>query len=786
MFYVALAYLVGLLWLHNQLLAITLFVIIMFSMYRKKCSWLMLSIVLITPIISFTFFEKHFVQTLQQRTHILQNPKINQYVTFVAVHQPNENSINGTLQIDNEKYRFFNFSNEPLNIDAINNHVCPIDGSYKPITSSVFRPLIINIKHIKSNECEPTQRTVLTAFNNHKYHLYNKFKSSGLQQYDKIIALLFGDVNLLPKNLLDDVKDIGIYHLMAVSGSHIMTIVAMLYCISIRLGLPIPFIKVAICVVLPIYACYTDFAPSALRAITMVLIVTLLPRFLLYRALDVLGSTFIILSTITPHLVYDIGFQFSFLITLFILLSAPLFIKHNKAMVLVLLNVITFLGSFMINSIHFNQIQWIGLFSNILFIPLFILLSAPLFIKHNKAMVLVLLNVITFLGSFMINSIHFNQIQWIGLFSNILFIPLYTFIFFPLAIFYLLYVHVPISFQLVPLIVDSIFKLHDNLVRIFIIFTKIRWFVPELNHLQVALCLLMILVILRVFVLRKFVQTIVLFVLFSLAITYLPRDYTAQLTMFDVGHGDSFLLKTAKNKTVMIDTGGKYVDKKRQYNGTLSKYKILPTLKKKGIKKIDYLIITHPHNDHMGELEFLCQELSFTNVIINKQSFTQQQLEYINTLATIYDFKMIDILSLNTIYLDQFFIEFLDATIPHSEDQNEQSIITLVKYRGYKLLFMGDATINNEQLLLAKYDLSNVDILKVGHHGSKTSSSEAFMQVTNPRISLISNGQNNRFHLPDMQVLNNLKIINSKVYDTAQHGQVTITLNKELEISTEK
>lgn len=732
MFYVALAYLVGLLWLHNQLLAITLFVIIMFSMYRKKCSWLMLSIVLITPIISFTFFEKHFVQTLQQRTHILQNPKINQYVTFVAVHQPNENSINGTLQIDNEKYRFFNFSNEPLNIDAINNHVCPIDGSYKPITSSVFRPLIINIKHIKSNECEPTQRTVLTAFNNHKYHLYNKFKSSGLQQYDKIIALLFGDVNLLSKNLLDDVKDIGIYHLMAVSGSHIMTIVAMLYCISIRLGLPIPFIKVAICVVLPIYACYTDFAPSALRAITMVLIVTLLPRFLLYRALDVLGSTFIILSTITPHLVYDIGFQFSFLITLFILLSAPLFIKHNKAMVLVLLNVITFLGSFMINSIHFNQIQWIGLF------------------------------------------------------SNILFIPLYTFIFFPLAIFYLLYVHVPISFQLVPLIVDSIFKLHDNLVRIFIIFTKIRWFVPELNHLQVALCLLMILVILRVFVLRKFVQTIVLFVLFSLAITYLPRDYTAQLTMFDVGHGDSFLLKTAKNKTVMIDTGGKYVDKKRQYNGTLSKYKILPTLKKKGIKKIDYLIITHPHNDHMGELEFLCQELSFTNVIINKQSFTQQQLEYINTLATIYDFKMIDILSLNTIYLDQFFIEFLDATIPHSEDQNEQSIITLVKYRGYKLLFMGDATINNEQLLLAKYDLSNVDILKVGHHGSKTSSSEAFMQVTNPRISLISNGQNNKFHLPDMQVLNNLKIINSKVYDTAQHGQVTITLNKELEISTEK
>lgn len=102
MFYFALAFLVGLLWLHNKILAITLFVIMMFTMYRKKCSWFMIGIALIIPIISFTYFEKHFVQTLQQRTHILQHPKINQYVTFVAVHQSNKNSINGTLKIDNE------------------------------------------------------------------------------------------------------------------------------------------------------------------------------------------------------------------------------------------------------------------------------------------------------------------------------------------------------------------------------------------------------------------------------------------------------------------------------------------------------------------------------------------------------------------------------------------------------------------------------------------------------------------------------------------------------------
>ena len=307
-----------------------------------------------------------------------------------------------------------------------------------------------------------------------------------------------------------------------------------------------------------------------------------------------------------------------------------------------------------------------------------------------------------------------------------------------------------------------------------------------MNHFEVTLYFLFILVVLRALVLRKFIQTVVLFTIFAFAITYLTRDYSAQLTMFDVGHGDAFLLKTTKNKTLMIDTGGKHADDKIHYIGTLSKYKILPALKKKGIKKIDYLIITHPHNDHMGELEFLCQDLTFSNIIINKQSFTQQQLAYINTLATIYNFKIVDFHSLNKVYLDQFFIELLDATIPQSDDPNKQSIITLVKYKDYKLLFMGDATSDNEQILLSKYDLSNIDILKVGHHGSKTSSSESFIQVTKPRISLISNGQNNRFQLPHMQVLNKLKIINSKVYDTAQHGQVTITLNKELAISTEK
>lgn len=732
MFYIALAFLVGILWLHYKILASLLFLFVILSIYRKKCHWFMYIIVMILPILSFLFFEQQLIHTIQKRSALLQQSNINQHGIFQKIYQINNNTVTGFIKINNKSYRFYYYTNASINIKGINNHSCYVSGSYKAVSSSVHRPLIVTLKHIDINNCDPQKISLNSFFLHHKQHLYYKIQQSGLHQYDKVIAVLFGDVSLIPKQLLENVKDTGIYHLMAVSGSHIIAIVAMVYFSCIRIGLPLPFIKTFICIILPIYGCYTDFAPSALRAIITVITVIILPQRMLCRATDVLGSTFVITSLINPQFVYDIGFQFSFMITLFILLSAPILTHHYQIVALIYLNIVTFLGGFMINSLHFNQIQWIGLF------------------------------------------------------SNLIFIPLYTFIYFPLAIFYLLYVHSPITFKFITTCVDTLYIVHDKLVYFFSMMNRFHWYIPELSEIQMTCFFVMIFFILRYVVLKKFKHAIILFLLFAITITYLTKDNNVQFTMFDVGHGDALLLKTAKNHTIMIDTGGKVVDNNMHYNGSISKYHILPTFRKKGINKVDYLIITHPHSDHMGELEFICQTVSFKNIIINKQSFSAHQLNYILDIAQTYKINILDFHTFKHISLDQVYIDLLDATLPNSKDLNEHSIIALIKYRKYKLLLMGDATLNNEQVLLKKYDVSNIDILKIGHHGSKTSSSESFLKITNPRISLISNGHNNKFRLPNVKVINNLKAIQSSIYETAYHGQVTINLDKELVISTEK
>ncbi|HCD5672500.1 TPA: DNA internalization-related competence protein ComEC/Rec2, partial [Staphylococcus aureus] len=101
-----------------------------------------------------------------------------------------------------------------------------------------------------------------------------------------------------------------------------------------------------------------------------------------------------------------------------------------------------------------------------------------------------------------------------------------------------------------------------------------------------------------------------------------------------------------------------------------------------------------------------------------------------------------------------------------------------------KVLLMGDASKNNESLLLKKYNLPEIDILKVGHHGSKTSSSKEFIEMIKPKISLISSGKNNMYNLPNIEVVKRLQRIRSRIYNSQQNGQVTIDLDDNLKVDS--
>ncbi|MFQ3905999.1 MBL fold metallo-hydrolase [Staphylococcus sp. Mo2-7] len=207
-------------------------------------------------------------------------------------------------------------------------------------------------------------------------------------------------------------------------------------------------------------------------------------------------------------------------------------------------------------------------------------------------------------------------------------------------------------------------------------------------------------------------------------------------------------------------------------------------MKKQGIKKIDYLIVTHPHIDHMGELNFLIEKYPIKNIIINKSSYQLKELKSLVNICKSFNIKLLDFKSIQSFSLNKAKIKLLDATITTSNDLNEQSIITLIEYDKFKILLMGDASKNNEQLLLNKYHIENIDILKVGHHGSKTSSSASFINTLHPKISLISVGQNNRYKLPNEEIVERLKNTNSQVLQTNENGEISITLNSNFGLST--
>ncbi|WP_241957881.1 ComEC/Rec2 family competence protein [Staphylococcus equorum] len=253
--------------------------------------------------------------------------------------------------------------------------------------------------------------------------------------------------------------------------------------------------------------------------------------------------------------------------------------------------------------------------------------------------------------------------------------------------------------------------------------------------------------------------------------------------MLDVGQGDAILFETNRQESLLIDTGGKLLQEGESSQHNISKFHILPTLKKHGIKKIDYLIVTHPHIDHMGELNFLIEKYPIKNIIINKNSYHLKELKSLVNICKSFNIKLLDFKSIQSFSLNKAKIKLLDATITTSNDLNEQSIITLIEYDKFKILLMGDASKNNEQLLLNKYHLENIDILKVGHHGSKTSSSATFIDTLQPKISLISVGQNNRYKLPNKEIVESLKSINSQVLQTSENGEISITLNPNFELS---
>ena len=180
----------------------------------------------------------------------------------------------------------------------------------------------------------------------------------------------------------------------------------------------------------------------------------------------------------------------------------------------------------------------------------------------------------------------------------------------------------------------------------------------------------------------------------------------------------------------------------------------------------------------MGEAINLVENIKVEKVIFNcgKSNYLEKELIKVLNRKKIKYYYCIKELN-----IDNNKLYFLQTNIYDNENDNSNVIIT--ELDGYKFMFMGDASVTTEKEILDKYNLSDIDVLKVGHHGSKTSSSKYFIDAINPKYSVISVGRNNRYGHPNKEVLDNL--YNSKIYRTNQDGSIMFKIkNNKLNIET--
>lgn len=371
---------------------------------------------------------------------------------------------------------------------------------------------------------------------------------------------------------------------------------------------------------------------------------------------------------------------------------------------------------------------------------------------------------IAFLFSTPITLYYFYEINIMTIFNNLLIVPLVSLILFPLS---LLTFIIPVIEPCLNMGITVLEKINE-ILNLF----AINLVLPKINFIFLILYYFSIYIIYKYGV-KRFYLFIFLFCI-QKTIPYL--DSNAYVYYLDVGQGDCALIITENRKDViMIDTGGTIEYEKESWEERNSNYtladNIITFLKSLGIQKINLLIITHGDYDHMGEARTLVESFKADEVIFNVGDYNDLEYELIKALD---DKKISYYKGLNEINMGKCELQFLNTRI--YDNENDNSNVIYLEINNYEFLFMGDAGIEKEQDILKKYKLNDIDFLKVGHHGSKTSSSKEFINEINPKYSIISVGKNNRYGHPNDSVLNNLK--DSSIFRTDLNGSIEIKLMK--------
>jgi len=528
----------------------------------------------------------------------------------------------------------------------------------------------------------------------------NRFYSSKYSGFLK--AILLGEKSSLPPQLRQDFALSGLSHILAVSGLHTGVIALIFLTIFQIVFRNRTAARILTIIFLIYYMMLAHAVPSVQRAVIMISLM-LLAKILQRRisTINILFAAAFIILVINPTQLFSIGFQLSF-ISVFAILVIFQYLSQK-------------LNS--LRKIH-PKIFWL---LNLILLSLMVqIVLAPLTIHY------------------------FHTLALGGIIANVIAIPLISLVL-PLSILSILF---PIS------AICTVYAAANKLI-LFIVFAISRFVALHkillfdflyMNNFQILslYAVLLILIILwrnsdnLKIQLYKFISFSALTVVI-LIVPGLLRERNFEITILDVGQGDAIVIRTPARKTILIDTGDKTLQK--DYGELV----VVPYFKARGIRDIDLLVLTHPHADHIGGAQAVVDNIQVDKVLIPRCEYESSL--YDNVLACFED-NNIEVIYADTSLVFQEFkpvkLKILHPTYEYSNKNNvnNYSVVIKAEYGNLTVLFTGDAEKEVEAILIENWgNKLDSDILKVGHHGSNSSSTHEFLEHVSPEYAVISVGK---------------------------------------------
>ncbi len=371
------------------------------------------------------------------------------------------------------------------------------------------------------------------------------------------------------------------------------------------------------------------------------------------------------------------------------------------------------------------------------------------------------------LGILPILSFYFAEFQPWSILLTFVFSFLFDVVFLPLLsiLFILSFIYPVTQFNFVFEWLEGIIRLVSQLASRPLVFGQPNAWLLILLLVSLAL----------VYDMRKNIKRLAGFSLFIVGLFFLTKyPLENEITMLDVGQGESIFLRDVTGKTILIDVGGKAESTKKieawQEKATTSNAQrtVIPYLKSRGVDKIDQLILTNTDKEHVGDLLEVTKAFHVVEILVSKGSLTQK--EFVAELQA----TQTKVRSVTVGENLPIFGSYLEVLSPRQigDGDRDGSLVLYGKLLDKHFLFTGNLKEKGEKDLLKHYPDLEVDVLKAGQHGAKTSSNPAFLEKLNPEITLISVGKNNRAKFPHQETLTRLETINSKVYRTDQNGAI--------------